>query len=250
MIYSYRNPAINRLRNYERVSGEGASYGGVALKAIYYVALTMIAAAASFILAFDMFMVNSSMAMVLLIGAPIIAFICAMIAAFKPLTAPVTGTLYAVFQGLAMGFISLIFETMYEGVVFPAIISTVSVLLIMLVLYSTGIIRVGAFFKKFIISALLGVLFSRLLILIIGIFSPAVYAMFFGIGNLSILVSVIMIIVASLLILFDLQRITEVVQGGLDKRYEWSAAFGLLVTLVWLYMEFLRLFAIIAARRR
>ncbi|MCL2798276.1 MAG: Bax inhibitor-1/YccA family protein [Firmicutes bacterium] len=59
-----------------------------------------------------------------------------------------------------------------------------------------------------------------------------------------------MVIIASLMILFDLNRMTEIVKGGLDKKYEWVASFGLLITLIWLYMEFLRLFVKIASRRR
>ncbi len=252
MIYSYRNPAITRLSGYQSFSGQRAGYSGIALKALYFVVLTFVSAAAAFVLSYDLFQTESAgfVVMALLIGAPLLAFIFAMIASFRPLTAPVTGTFYAILQGLAMGFISLIIESAYSGVVFAALISTVSVLMIMLVLYSTGIIRVGAFFRKFMISALLGALAAQLIIFVISLFSPAISDLFYGTGNFSILVSIIMVILASLMILFDLQRITETVEGGLDKRYEWAAAFGLLVTIIWLYMEFLRLFAKIAARRK
>jgi uncharacterized YccA/Bax inhibitor family protein len=251
MIYNYRNPAITKLSRYQSFSGERADYTGIALKALYFVVLTFVSAAAAFVLSYDLFQTaGSAVIMALLIGAPLLAFIFAMVASFKPLTTPVTGTLYAILQGLAMGFISLIIESAYSGVVFAALISTVSVLMIMLVLYSTGIIRVGAFFKKFMISALLGALAAQLIIFVISLFSPAISDLFYGTGNFSILISIIMVILASLMILFDLQRITETVESGLDKRYEWAAAFGLLVTIIWLYMEFLRLFAKIAARRK
>lgn len=250
MFYSYRNPAINRLQNYERTTTQPATYSGIALKGIYYVLLTLVSAATAFVFGFEFLTTTSSqLLIILLIAAPFIAFIFAMIASFKPLTAPITGSFYALFEGLAVGFISLVIETAYSGVVFAALLSTIGVLLVMLVLYSTGIIRVGNFFKKFMISALIGILFSQLIIFVIGIFNSAIFELFYGNSNLSIGISIVMVIIASLMILFDLQRITEVVNSGLDKRYEWSAAFGLLVTIVWLYLEFLRLFAKIASRR-
>lgn len=251
MMYNYRNPALNKLSKYTQSSEDVATYGGVALKAAYFVFLTLIFATVAFVFAIDFLAtVTTQTLIIVLIGSSVLAFIFAMIASFKPSTTPITGTFYAVLQGLTVGFISFIFEASYSGVVFSALISTVSVLLIMLVLYSTGIIRVGSFFKKFMMSALIGILISQLFIFILGMFSPSIRTLFYGNGNLSILISIIMIIVASLMILFDLNRITEVVENRLDKRYEWTAAFGLLITLVWLYMEFLRLFAKIASRRR
>ena len=249
-MYRYNNPALNKLSEHTYSNAETATYGGIALKTVYFAFLTMISAVISFVFSMEFALANSQTFIILLIVAPLAAFICAMIAAFKPFTTPVTGSLYAVLQGLTIGFISLLFESSYGGVVFAALISTVTVLLIMLVLYSTGIIRVGAFFKKFMMSALIGIVVSQLLIFIIGLFSPSIYVMFYGNSNLAILISVIMVVFASLMILFDLQRITEVVENRLDKRYEWSAAFGLIITIIWLYMEFLKLFARIASRRR
>jgi uncharacterized YccA/Bax inhibitor family protein len=250
MTYRYSNPAINKLSSYGYSADEArATYSGVAFKSLYFVFITMIAAIACFVLAADFFSANPETAIVLLVAAPIIAFICSMVAIFAPSTTPVTGTLYAVCQGLSMGFISLILESAYQGVVFAALISTITVLLVMTVLYSTGLIRVGAFFKKFMLSALIGILVTQLLILLLGLIFPQIYGLFYGNSALSIGISVIMVIVASLMILFDLNRITEVVEGGMDKRYEWVAAFGLLITLIWLYLEFLRLFAKIASRK-
>ncbi|MDD4003073.1 MAG: Bax inhibitor-1/YccA family protein [Clostridia bacterium] len=250
MAYRYSNPAINKLSSYGYQSeGARATYSGVAFKSLYFVFITLIAAIACFVLAVNFFSTNPETGIVLLIAVPIIAFICSMVAIFKPSTTPVAGTLYAVFQGLSMGFISLILESAYQGVVFAALISTVTVLLVMSVLYFTGIIRVGAFFKRFMLSALIGVLVTQILMLLLGFIFPSIHLLLYGNSSLSIGISVIMVILASLMILFDLNRITEVVENGMDKRYEWVAAFGLLITLVWLYLEFLRLFSKIASRR-
>lgn len=243
------NPALNRLNSYANTGAVSATYGGVALKSIYFVLIVLISAAFSAVFAFDFILTSEGAFYGVLIGAPLLAFIFGMAASIAPRTAPVTGSLYALFEGIFLGFISAVVDYAYSGVVLGALLSTVAVLLLMSVLYYTGVIRVGAFFKRFMMSALLGILFSQLIIFIIGIFSPAVYDAFYGNGALSITVSVIMVIVASLMILIDLDRITGIVQGGLDKRYEWVAAYGLTVTLVWLYVEFLRLFIKIASRR-
>lgn len=249
-MYSHRNPAMNRLHKYPQTSDNTATYSGVALKAFYFVLLTMISAIVSFVFSIELAISASQIFIVLLIGIPIVAFILSLVAVFAPSTAPVTGSLYAVLQGFLVGFISLIFEASYGGVVFAALLSTIVVLLLMTVLYSTGIIRVGAFFKKFMISALLGILVSQLIIFIISLFTPALRILFYGDGPLSIIISVIMVIAASLMILFDFKHISEVVENKLDKKYEWVAAFGLLITIIWLYMEFLKLFAKIASSRK
>lgn len=246
-LFRSDNPAINKLAKYERTGDTAASYAGIALKSLYFVALTFVLGAASFLFAPQL--AGTSWFSVLLIAAPLAAFVCAMIASFKPATTPVTGTLYAVLQGVSIGFISAVFDAAYQGVVFMALISTVSVFGVMMVLYATGVIRVGRFFRRFMMSALLGVLAAHLLMFIMSLFNASLSVLFYGNGTLSIVISVVMIILASLMILFDLDRMTQIVNGRLDKRWEWVAAFGLLITLVWLYVEFLKLFAKLSSRR-
>jgi uncharacterized YccA/Bax inhibitor family protein len=249
-VYRYNNPTIRRLNNYTHAVGESATYGGIAAKCLYFVFVTLAAAAASFILLAEGVFIGSSTYLIILLGAPFVAFICSLIASFRPTATPVAGSLYALLQGITIGFVSFVYEAAYSGVIFTALISTVSVLIIMMVLYYTGIIRVGSFFRKFMISALLGVLFAQFIILIVSLFSPQVYMNVYGNSNLAIFVSIVMVILASLMILFNLQTINEVVENNLEKVYEWTAAFGLLITLIWLYLEFLRLFTRIASRNR
>lgn len=247
MIYRYNNPAIRKLVNYTGAE-EGATYSGIALKCLYFVALTFVSAAATFILVADMRIFESPTFWLILIVSPLLAFICSLIASFRPSAVPVAGSLYAVLQGITVGFVSFIYE-LYSNVVFAALISTVGVLFIMMVLYYTGVIRVGSFFRKFMISALLGVIITQLALFLISLIFPQVAFLFYGDTTLSLIISVIMVVLASLMILYNLQTIDEVVQNNLAKAYEWTAAFGLLITLIWLYLEFLRLFARIAARR-
>jgi uncharacterized YccA/Bax inhibitor family protein len=100
------------------------------------------------------------------------------------------------------------------------------------------------------ISAIISILLINLVMFLVSLINPTLGEVFYGNGAFSILLSVIMIILASLMILLDLNRMTEIVERGMDKKYEWYAGFGLLVTLVWLYMEFLKLFLKLSNRRR
>jgi uncharacterized YccA/Bax inhibitor family protein len=248
MVYRYNNFAIRKLANYTGAVSETATYSGIALKCLYFVLLTFVSAAASFILIAERMLTDSPLFLIILIGAPFAAFICSLIASFRPSAVPVAGSLYAVLQGITIGFVSFIYE-LYSNVVFAALISTVGSLLIMMVLYYTGVIRVGSFFKKFMLSALLGIIITQLLLFLLSIFFPQVGFLFYGDTTLSLIISIIMVVVASLMILYNLKTIDEVVENNLAKAYEWTAAFGMLITLIWMYLEFLRLFARIAARR-
>ena len=247
-MFRSNNPALRRVSGFERTEGEAASYKGIALKALYYVALTIVSAIGCFALV--MLTQSAGLFLFFAIGAPIIALICSLVATFKPLTAHISGSLYALFMGASVGLISGVIGGIASGIVFAALISTVSVFGIMTALYASGAVRVGPFFRRFMISALLGIILSQLVLFIVALIIPDVWEMFYGTSLLSIGISALMVLFASLMILLDLDRMTQIVTAGMDKRYEWIAAFGLLVTLIWLYMEFLRLFAKIAGRRR
>ncbi len=242
------NPALNRLSHYERTQEETASYKGVAFKSIFFVALTIISAVLSFVLAIRW--QSAGFYIFLVAGAPVLAFICSMVASFAPSTARISGSLYAVFMGAAVGFVSGILDAAYGGIVFAALVSTIAVFGVMTGLYAAGVIRAGGFFKRFMISALFGIILAQGVILIVSLFSPVLWELFYGNNIFSILVSAVMVVFAALFILLDLDRVTGMVEAGFDKKYEWSAAFGLLVTLIWLYMRFLQLFARIAGRKR
>ena len=247
-MFRSNNPALNRVSKLERTEENAATYKGITFKSLFFVALTI----ASAVLSFWLILQTESLGLLLfvVIGAPILALICSLIASFAPRTAHITGSLYAIFMGASVGLISGIFDAAYSGIIFAALISTVSVFGIMTALYASGVVRVGPFFRRFMISALLGIILANLVILLLGLVIPGLWDLFYGNGILSIGISAIMVVFASLFILLDLDRMTQIVEAGVDKKYEWSAAFGLLVTLIWLYMEFLRLFAKIAGRIR
>lgn len=193
--------------------------------------------------------VNTGLAGVLLALSVIGAFICSLVASFMPATCPVSGSLYAIFEGFAVGALSALFDAVYSGIVLAALLSTFVTFGIMMVLYATGAIRVGSRFRSFMISALTAICVTQLLIFLVSIFFDEVYYIFYGNGIVGLLVSAVMVIFAAAFILIDLSDVTMLVDGRMEKKYEWRAAFGLSVTLIWLYMEFLRFFAIVFSRR-
>jgi len=251
------NPALRRV---QRMGGgaevtDRATYLGITAKSIYFVALTFLAAAGSFFA--TVFLLDSmgeaGLAIIsgLLIGSFILSLITGFVAILVIKATPYAGSIYAASQGFLLGFTALMFTWLgYGGEVFAALFATVGVFTVMLILYAAGVIRVGSGFKKFMFSALIGIVFVNLIMFVSALISPALMVLFYGTGWISITVSVIMCIFASLMILIDLNRMTEIVNAGLDKKYEWAASFGLLITLIWLYMNFLRLFVKIAGRRR
>lgn len=159
---------------------------------------------------------------------------------FRPQYARVIAPVYAIAQGFAVGAISKGYETLYNGIVIQAAGATLGVFAVMLVIYRTRIIRVTDRLRKTIIVATLGVMAFYLFSFVIRLFGAEVSFLtepsLLGIG-FSLLVSGL----AAFNLLLDFDFIERGTKMGLAKHFEWYAAFGLLVTMVWLYLELLRL---------
>ncbi len=186
--------------------------------------------------------------MPLLIGAPIVAIICVFIAMSKPDLAPLFSIIYALMQGAFLGVISGIYTLVFgDHIVTTALLATGGVFAAMLFLYRSGIIRVGSTFRKIMMSILFGLLLANLFLFVASIFGADIYGNMFG---FYVLVVVIGVVAASIFLLLDFDNITQLVEAGADKKYEWSLGLSLVVTIVWLFVEMLRLLAIIAMSRR
>jgi uncharacterized YccA/Bax inhibitor family protein len=249
-LFRSSNPTLGKLAqlNVDEVT-EAATYGGIVMKSAYFVLLTFLAAAISYVFSYPLAETNPDLLVILLVVCAITAFISSFTAILARGTVKIAGSIYAVAEGLIVGFISAVVGLEYGGIVFAALMATFSVFGVMLFLYAKGIIRVGSFFKKFMISALIGAVVINLLMFVASLISPELYTVFYGNGIFSIGISIVMVILASLFILMDLKQMTEIVEAGLDKKYEWVASFSLLITLVWLYLEFLKLFLKFADRK-
>ena len=179
----------------------------------------------------------------------IVGFIIAIITIFRKNYAPITVPLYALSQGLFLGGISFMYSQLFEGIVYNAILLTVTILFSLLLAYRSGIIKPTENFKLGIFAATGGIALFYFVSIITSFFGTGFSVLDPTNGSMtSILVSLFVVIIASLNLVLDFDFIEEASENGAPKYMEWYGAFGLLVTLVWLYLEILRLLAKINSR--
>ncbi|MGH8129135.1 MAG: Bax inhibitor-1/YccA family protein [Gammaproteobacteria bacterium] len=242
------NPALRVLASRgipQARAGEGAmTVGGTVNKTIVLVALVVIGAAwvwsrYAAALAVDPQTAGSAVSGYL-IGGFIGGLVLALATAFKPTWARVTGPLYAVLEGLAIGGISALLDNRYPGIVIEAVGLTFAVMIGMLLIYRTGLIKVTPKLQRGIIAATCGAFLFYGVALLLSMFHVDT-SMLFGHSKLSIIITLVMIAIAAFNLVLDFHYIDQGAQAGLPRYMEWYLAWGLTVTLVWLYIEFLRL---------
>ncbi len=167
---------------------------------------------------------------------------------FKQTWAPVTTPLYAGLEGLALGGISVMFEARYPGIVSQAVFLTFGTLAALLAAYRSGLIRATENFKLGVVAATGGIAVVYVLSVVFGIFGISV-PLIHSSGTFGILFSVFVVVIAALNLVLDFDFIEQGAERQAPKYMEWYGAFGLLVTLVWLYLEILRLLAKLQSRR-
>jgi uncharacterized YccA/Bax inhibitor family protein len=176
-----------------------------------------------------------------MIGGILGGFIVALVTIFKPNWAPLTAPLYALLEGLALGGISAMFERTYPGVAMQAVGLTFGTLFVMLLAYKTGMIRATQGFKLGVIAATGGIAILYLLEMVLGGFFHIQVPAINGSGVVGIGFSLFVVVIAALNLVLDFDMIETGVRNGAPKFMEWYGAFGLMVTLIWLYLEILRL---------
>jgi len=182
----------------------------------------------------------------LLVGG-IGGFVVAMVTIFKKTWAPITAPLYAALEGLFIGAISAVFEQRHPGVVIQATALTFGTLAALLIAYRSGLIKATENFKLGVVAATGGIALIYLASIVMGFFGHAI-PMINGGGAIGIGFSAVVVVVAALNLVLDFDFIEQGVAQGAPKYMEWYAAFGLLVTLVWLYLEILRLLSKLQSR--
>lgn len=181
------------------------------------------------------------------IGALVVGMLLVLGTFFKPMWAKVTAPLYAVAEGIVIGMISHIYEAEFDGIVLQAVGLTIGVFAMMLVLYATGRIRVTPRLRLGIIAATGAVVLIYLATAVMRLFGgnmPFIH----GTGGIGIAFSVVVVVIAALNLTLDFDFIDRAEQAGAPRQLEWFAALGLTVTLVWLYLELLRLLAKLRSR--
>lgn len=168
------------------------------------------------------------------------AFVVSIVSIFKPLWSRVLGPLYAVGMGAFVGAISKAYEATYDGIVFQAVASTVGVLAVMLFLYATRIVQVTDKMRMIVACATGAIALVYVFNLVLRLFGSEM-PFLHDTGALGIGISVVIVVVASMNLLLDFDFIERGANARAPKAMEWYAGFGLLITLVWLYLELLRL---------
>ena len=174
----------------------------------------------------------------------IAGFILALVTCFKQDWSPVTAPIYALCEGLFVGGISATYEAKSGGITIQAVMLTFGTFAGMLFLFQGNILRATPMFMKVVIGATLGIMLTYLLGMILSFFH--IQLPIFGGGQLGIIFSVAVVIIAALNLIIDFEFIAQSAASGEAPKYmEWYGAFGLLVTVVWLYVSILRLLAIL-----
>jgi uncharacterized YccA/Bax inhibitor family protein len=182
-------------------------------------------------------------------GGAIVGLIAALTICFRHTWAPVLAPVYALAEGLFLGGISAGFEAQYPGIVFQAVGCTFGTMFCLLMAYQSGLIRATENFKLGIVAATGGIAVVYLVTFVAGLLGFPLFSSLYGSGVIGIGFSLIVVAIAALNLVLDFDFIEQAADRGAPKYLEWYGAFALMVTLVWLYLEILRLLAKLNDRR-
>ncbi|QHJ71257.1 Bax inhibitor-1/YccA family membrane protein [Planococcus halotolerans] len=224
-------------------SGQTMTIGGTVNKTFILILLVL----ATFFYSWNQFVENPGSVLPLILIGAIGGLIVALITIFVPKISPFTAPLYALLEGLFLGAISAQYEAQYGGIVFQAVMLTIAVLLSLLLLYKSGLIKVTQNFRMGVVAAT-GAIFLVYIISFIGGFFGFNIPYLHDSSPIGIAISVVIVIVAALNLVLDFDYIENAAGSRVPKYFEWYGAFGLLITLVWLYLEILRLLSKIRSR--
>lgn len=239
------NPALNASTFEQTLPGQGTmTIQGTVNKSFLLLILLIVSALWPWNLYF-----SGQVAQVqpMLWGGLIGGFIVAMITVFKKTWAPVLAPIYALLEGLVLGGLSAIFEARFPGIVIQAVGLTFGTLFILLFVYRVGLIRATENFKLGVMAATGGIALFYIVSMVLGLFGVSV-PLIHSSGIWGILFSLFVVGIAALNLVLDFDFIEQGAERGAPKYMEWYAAFGLMVTLVWLYIEILRLLSKLRSR--
>ncbi|MDB5253012.1 MAG: Bax inhibitor/YccA family protein [Flaviaesturariibacter sp.] len=243
------NPAINE-KVFRGVTAEGddvMTINGAMKK--FGLMLLMLLGGASF--TWDLFYQGKDV-MPWAMGAALGGFVVALVIIFKKTWAPQLALGYALLEGLFLGAISAVFNAgfaqKYPGIVMQAVLLTMGVAVAMFALYYFRVLQATQTFKKVVIAATLGIGLFYLVAMIMNMFGAEMPYLHSN-GPVGIGISLFVVAIASLNLIMDFDLIEQGAAQGAPKYFEWYSAFGLMVTIVWLYLEMLRLLSKLASRR-
>lgn len=240
---------INEEKKHEAIQ-YGASYVGITIKTFIFLALLFVGAIGSYALLQS----YPNIYVGVLIGAFITAFISVMVASFSPRLAGPFGMLYSLSEGVVLGLVTLVYSAAFPdfNIVGLAALITIGIFAGMLTLYSTKLIVVTSRFRRIMMGVSFGLLFSILIVSIVGMFDGGqLYYVLFGDVNspLVLFISLLFIAYGAFVLVMHFDEARQIVSGGADKKYEWMVSLGLIVSTVYIFLQVLRLLAILLSRR-
>ena len=246
MAISYRssNPVLNNRFMAKLAGVETMSIRGSMQKIGLLLTLTIISAFASALVC-----LNAGSNMYLYAGLlTVIGSVCGFITAIitfmtRPKNPVALMSLYAIFEGMLVGGMSLVLESIYPGIVLQAAFGTVGITTTMYVMFASRIIRPTPMFNKVLGGMVMSIMFLYLTSFVLTLFSGYDVPFLHSSGPIGIGVTLFILVVASLTLISDFGFIEQGVKNGAPKNMEWYAAFGILISLIWIYIETLRLLA-------
>ena len=242
------NPALNdnTFRNEGRVIGQTMTLQGTVNKTGLLLSILVLTAMYTWNLFFQTG--NPAAVMPIATGGAIGGLILALVTIFKKTWSPITAPNYAALEGLFLGGISAIFEYQYPGIVIQATGLTLGTLASLLILYKLGIIQPTENFRLMIVSATMGIAVLYFISMIMNMFGSTGIGFIHSNGLFGIGFSLFVVAIAALNLVLDFDFIEQGAEMGAPKYMEWFGAFTLMVTLIWLYLEMLRLLAKLRSR--
>lgn len=239
------NPALSaaKFKGLSVVPSEAMTLQGTTQKSMILMGLLLFAG----VFSWNTVLANPSAAMMPMLVGGIGGFVVAMATIFKPTWSPYTAPLYALLEGLVLGAISAMYNAQYDGIIVQAVLLTLGVLFAMHSMYAMGWIQVTDKFRSGVFAATAGIAVVYIVSMVLGFFGIHL-SFLYDSSPLSIGISLLVTGVAALNLVLDFDTIDQGVKAHAPKYMEWYASFGLLVTLVWLYLEILRLLSKLRGR--
>lgn len=243
MVFSTtRNPFYKAVKKAES-SESAASYGGIVAKCAWFWVLCFAGVAAYF------FLPKGIISGPTLIALVIAALFCPFLTYWFPSLTPVTGSIYSVLQGFAVAFICTQYAKEYAGLVYIAVGITALVFFIVLFLYSSGMIKLNQKFRGVVLALFLASIAGSVIFFISSFFTTALTSVFLGNGPIAIIVSVISLLFSVLNLIFEFDFATRLVKNRLHKKYEWTTAFGLFMTVIIIFLKVFELLAMLIDKK-
>ncbi|MCI7512758.1 Bax inhibitor-1/YccA family protein [Schaalia hyovaginalis] len=238
MEQAYASPAA------DAVDRGRMTYDDVVVKSGISLGVLLIAAVASW----TAVVAAPGVGMLLVLAGLVGGFILAMVNSFSKTIRPALVLAYAAFEGSALGGVSAVFEGAYPGIVVQALLATAAVFTVTLALFASGRVRNSSTLMRFTLIGLIGILVYRVLSMILtmtGVISSGFDSMTIMGIPLGLVVGVLAVLIGAFSLIQDFDQVKVGVQRGVPEKHAWACAFGILVTVVWMYLEILRLIAIL-----